>query len=150
MLREEVARRAEAEEKLADAQGDLETADYQLVLLQDGEKEHLDNINKLEKRVKELEEKQKELQKKNKDLQSQLGDQQDQKILLGHLESANEHRMLSLKDRLEDNVQNLANLTLAAECYRDLANRTLKTWMESDSLRVDELQELLDRLPEKH
>ena len=28
MLREEVARRAEAEEKLADAQGDLETADY--------------------------------------------------------------------------------------------------------------------------
>jgi hypothetical protein len=28
MLWEEVARRAEAEEKLADAQGDLETADY--------------------------------------------------------------------------------------------------------------------------
>jgi len=79
-----------------------------------------------------------------------LDDQQDQKILLGHLESANEHRMLSLKVRLEDNVQNLANLTLVAECYRDLANRTLKTWMESDSLRVDELQELLDRLPEKH
>ena len=58
--------------------------------------------------------------------------------------------MLSLKDRLEDNVQNLANLTLVAECYRDQANRTLKTWMESDSLRVDELQELLDCLPEKH
>ena len=58
--------------------------------------------------------------------------------------------MLSLKDRLEDNVQNLANLTLVAECYRDLADRTLKTWMEFDSLRVDELQELLDRLPEKH
>ena len=79
-----------------------------------------------------------------------MDDQQDQTILLGHIESANEHRMLSLKDRLEDNVQNLANLTLVAECYRDLANRTLKTWMESDSLRVDELQELLDRLPEKH
>ena len=79
-----------------------------------------------------------------------MDDQQDQTILLGHLESANEHRMLSLKDRLEDNVQNLANLTLVAECYHDLANRTLKTWMESDSLRVDELQELLDRLPEKH
>ena len=58
--------------------------------------------------------------------------------------------MLSLKVRLEDNVQNLANLTLVAECYRDQANRTLKTWMESDSLRVDELQDLLDRLPEKH
>ena len=58
--------------------------------------------------------------------------------------------MLSLKDRLEDNVQNLANLTLVAECYRDLADRTLKTWMESDSLRVHELQKLLDRLPEKH
>ena len=66
--REEVAWRAEAEEKLTDAQGDLETADYQIALLQDGEKEHLDNINKLEKRVKVLEEKQKELQKKNKDL----------------------------------------------------------------------------------
>ena len=67
MLQEEVARRAEVEEKLADAQGDLETADYQLVLLQDGEKEHLDNINNLEEKVKELDEKQ-ELQKKNKDL----------------------------------------------------------------------------------
>ena len=107
----------------------METADYQIALLQDGEK-YLDNINKLEKKVKELEEK----QKKNKDLQSQLDDQHDQKILLGHLESANEHRMLSLKDRLEDNVQNLANLTLVAECYHDLADRTLKTWMESDSL----------------
>ncbi|KAG2641116.1 hypothetical protein PVAP13_2KG149700 [Panicum virgatum] len=101
-----------------------------------GEKEHLDNINKL--------------QKKNKDLQTQLEDQQDQKILLGHLESTNKHMMLSLKDHLEDNIQNLANLTLVAECYRDLANRTLKTRLESDSLRVDELQELLDRLPEKH
>ena len=50
MLQEEIARRAEVEEKLADAQGDLEIADYQLVLLQDGEKENLDNINKLEKR----------------------------------------------------------------------------------------------------
>jgi len=67
-----------------------------------------------------------------------LDDQQDQAILLGHLESANEHRMLSLKDRLEDNMQNLANLTLVAECYRDLANRSLKTWMESDSLQVDD------------
>ena len=56
MLREEVARRAEAEEKLADALGDLEMADYQITLLQDGEKEHLDNINKLEKKMKELEE----------------------------------------------------------------------------------------------
>ena len=134
MLREEVTRRAE--DNLTDAQGDLETSDYQMALLQDGEKEHLDNINKL--------------QKKNKDLQSQLDDQQDQKILLGHLKSVNEHRLLSLKDRLEDNVQNLANLTLVAERYRDLAVRTLKTWMESDSLRVDELQELLDHLPEKH
>ena len=70
MLREEMDQRADVEEKLADAQGDLETADYQLVLLQDGEKEHLDNINKLEKKVKELEEKEKELQKKNKDLQN--------------------------------------------------------------------------------
>ena len=58
--------------------------------------------------------------------------------------------MLILKDRLEDSVQNLTNLTLVAECYHDLANRTLKTWMESDSLRIDELQELLDRLLEKH
>ena len=56
-----------------------------------------------------------------------MDDQQDQKILLGHLESVNEHRLLSLKDRLEDNVQNLANLTLVAECNRDLANRTLNT-----------------------
>ena len=76
MLWEEVARRAEAEEKLAHTQGDLEMAEYQIALLEDGEKEHLDNINKLEKRVQELEEKQKELQKKNKDLQSQLDDQQ--------------------------------------------------------------------------
>ena len=58
--------------------------------------------------------------------------------------------MLSQKDRLDDNVQNLANLTLVADCYHDQANHTLKTWMEPDSLRVDELQDLLDRLPEKN
>jgi septal ring factor EnvC (AmiA/AmiB activator) len=90
MLREEVARRAEAEEKLADTQGDMETTEYQISLLEDGEKEHLDNINKLEKKVKELEERERELRKKNKDLQNQLDKQQDQKILLGHLESINE------------------------------------------------------------
>ena len=47
-------------------------------------------------------------------------------------------------------MQNLANLTLAAMCYHDQADRTLKNWMESDSLRVDELQELLDRLTKEH
>ena len=56
-LREEVVRRAEVEEKLAETLGDLEMAEYQIALLEDGEKEHLDNINNLEKKVKELEEK---------------------------------------------------------------------------------------------
>ena len=47
-------------------------------------------------------------------------------------------------------MQNLANLTLAAVCYCDQADRTLKTWMESSSLCVNELQLLLDRLPKEH
>ena len=36
------------------------------------------------------------------------------------------------------------------EHVKDEADRTLKTWMESDSIRVDEIQELLDMLPEEY
>ena len=38
----------------------------------------------------------------------------------------------------------------AMEPVQDKADRTLKTWMESDSIRVDEIQELLDLLPEEY
>jgi septal ring factor EnvC (AmiA/AmiB activator) len=77
MLREEVVRRAEAEEKLADTQGDLKTAENHIALMEEEEGKHLDDIDKLEKKVKEFEKREKELEKKNKDLQNQLDDQQD-------------------------------------------------------------------------
>ena len=35
----------------------------------------------------------------------------------------------------------------AMELMKNKADRTMKTWMESDSIRVDEIQELLDILP---
>ena len=38
----------------------------------------------------------------------------------------------------------------ALELVQDKAVRTLKTWMESDSIRVDEIHELLDMLPEEY
>ncbi|RLN33083.1 hypothetical protein C2845_PM03G32100 [Panicum miliaceum] len=38
----------------------------------------------------------------------------------------------------------------AMELMKDKADRTLKTWMESDSIRVNEIQELLDQLPEEY
>ena len=38
----------------------------------------------------------------------------------------------------------------AMELVQNKADRTLKTWMESDSIRVDEIQELLDMLPEEY
>ena len=60
MLREEVVRRAEAEEKLTDTQGDLEMAENHIALMEEEEEKHLDDIDRLEK--------------KNKDLQNQLDD----------------------------------------------------------------------------
>ena len=36
------------------------------------------------------------------------------------------------------------------ELLKNKADCTLKTWMESDSIRVDEIQELLDMLPEEY
>ena len=36
------------------------------------------------------------------------------------------------------------------EVVQNKADCTLKTWMESDSIRVDEIQELLDMLPEEY
>ena len=38
----------------------------------------------------------------------------------------------------------------AMELVQDKADHTLKTWMESDSIRVDEMQELLDMLPAEY
>ena len=35
----------------------------------------------------------------------------------------------------------------AIKLMKNKADRTLKTWMESDSIRVDEMQELQDMLP---
>ena len=36
------------------------------------------------------------------------------------------------------------------ELLKNKAGRTLKTWIESDSIRVDEMQELLDMLPAEY
>ena len=36
------------------------------------------------------------------------------------------------------------------ELLKNKADRTLKTWIESDSIRVDEMQELLDMLPAEY
>ena len=38
----------------------------------------------------------------------------------------------------------------AMELMQNKADCTLKTWMESDSIRVDEIQELLDMLPAEY
>lgn len=36
------------------------------------------------------------------------------------------------------------------EQMKDKVDRTLKTWMESDSIQVDKIQETLDQLPEEY
>ena len=36
------------------------------------------------------------------------------------------------------------------ELLKNKADRTLKTWIESDSIRVDEMQELLDMPPAEY
>jgi len=38
----------------------------------------------------------------------------------------------------------------AIELMENKADSTLKNWMKSDSIRVDEMQELLDTLPEEY
>jgi len=62
-LREELARRPEVEEKLVETQGDLDLAKNHLDLMEEEEEKHLNDIDRLEKKVKEL-------KKKNKDLQN--------------------------------------------------------------------------------
>jgi len=39
---------------------------------------------------------------------------------------------------------------VAIELMKNKVDHSLKTWMESDSIRVDEIQELLDMLPEEY
>ena len=39
---------------------------------------------------------------------------------------------------------------VAIELMENKADSTLKTWMKSDSIQVDEMQELLDTLPEEY
>jgi hypothetical protein len=55
ILHKELARRAAAEENLADTQADLELAKNYLDFMEEEEETHLNDIAKLEKRVKELE-----------------------------------------------------------------------------------------------
>jgi len=55
-----------------------------------------------------------------------------------------ETELLHLKSRQTE----MEEAYLAAmELMKNKADRTMKTWMESDSIRVDEIQELLDILP---
>jgi hypothetical protein len=66
--------------------------------------------------------------------------------LRGCLETRAESKEHDLQMRLKVNKWNIASLTCTAVCLQD---RTLKTWMEADSIRVDEILELLNQLPEE-
>ena len=58
-----------------------------------------------------------------------------------------EIELVHLKSR---QVEMEESYLVAIELMKNKADRTLKTWMESDSIRDDEIQELLDLLPEEY
>lgn len=39
---------------------------------------------------------------------------------------------------------------ITLELMKDKVDRTLKAWKEDDAIRVDEIQELLDQLPDEY
>jgi hypothetical protein len=78
-----------------------------------------------------------------------VDDQQDFMTLHGYFEAKVEDRVKELETRLERNKKNIALLTRTAVYLRDKAARALQTWEIFDSIRVDEIHELKDRLPEE-
>ena len=58
-----------------------------------------------------------------------------------------EIELVHLKSR---QVEMEESYLVAIELMKKKADHTLKTWMESDSIRDDEIQELLDLLPEEY
>jgi hypothetical protein len=69
--------------------------------------------------------------------------------LHGYLEAKVEDKVKELETKLERNKRNIAMLTRTAVYLRDKATRTMQTWEISDSIRVDEIHELRNHLPEE-
>jgi hypothetical protein len=76
-------------------------------------------------------------------------DQQDFMTLHGYLEAKVEDKVKELETRLERNKRNIAMLTHTTVYLRDKAARAMQTWEISDSIRVDEIHELRNQLPEE-
>jgi hypothetical protein len=82
-------------------------------------------------------------------LQTQVGDQQDLMTLHGYLEAKVEDKVKEIETRLERNKGNIAMLTRTAVYLRDMAACAMQTWEISDLIRVDEIHELRNQLPEE-
>jgi hypothetical protein len=60
-----------------------------------------------------------------------------------------EDKVKELETRLERNKRNIAMLTRTAVYLRDKAARAMQTWEISDLIRIDEIHELRNQLPEE-
>jgi hypothetical protein len=60
-----------------------------------------------------------------------------------------EDKVKELETRLERNKGNISMLTHTAVYLHDKAARAMQTWEISDSIHVDEINELRDQLPEE-
>jgi myosin heavy subunit len=142
MRQTETQLRTAAEAKLLQTETELQKLREEKAEWKLKEKDYLDTISKLKDRATDSE-------AECRQLQTQVDDQQDFMTLHGYFEAKTEDRVKELETRLERNKKNIALLTRTAVYLRDKAARALQTWEISDSIRVDEIHELRNQLPEE-
>jgi chromosome segregation ATPase len=143
MMREtQTQQRMAAEAKLLQTETELQKLREEKAEWELKEKDYLATISKLKDRATDSE-------AECRHLQTQVDDQQDFMTLHGYFEAKVEDRVKELETRLERNKRNIALLTRTAVYLRDKAARALQTWEISDSIRVDEIHELRNQLPEE-
>jgi chromosome segregation ATPase len=143
MMREtQTQQRMAAEAKLLQTETELQKLREEKAEWELKEKDYLATIIKLKDRATDSE-------AECRQLQTQVDDQQDFMTLHGYFEAKMEDRVKELETRLERNKRNITLLTRTAVYLRDKAARALQTWEISNSIRVDEIYELRNQLPEE-
>ena len=101
----------------------------------------MDARDKAEEKLRRSEVKRRKMAKQMEDLYQIIA---DRKIL----ETTVSDKVTELETRQRENQDNLTQLLRTVAYYRDKADRLEQTWRLTDAVRVCELQELQDQLPE--
>ena len=102
----------------------------------------MDARDKAEEKLRRSEAERRKMAKQMEDLYRIIA---DRKIL----ETTVSDKVTELETRQRENQDNLTQLLRTVVYYRDKADRLEQTWMLTDAVRVSQLQELQDQLPEE-